>query len=232
MGLLNFLLRSIRQNMLCELNVDVTCWGLKLSTASQQSNARNTSHVLLNFTSTNPNIYKESWASSGWIIIIVSNLKLEICSVSSTTISKHQYLLEHEDSILSSHNHTHAYSIHNAAAACQVWLHNWYVPPVRRTRQLRHHPEPIHICQFDSWSMSLSLKFGLKTYLWIMVCSRSWRCPSCTLPPAHALELRRLIQLHHTIDLTIWMLVILSRVLDFRIHVDGCDAQEACFLLG
>lgn len=62
--------------------------------------------------------------------------------------------------------------------------------------------------------------------------ARPGRRPPSTLPSLHTLQLRRLIDLYYAIDLTIRMLVILSRVFLLRVHVHSCDAQEARFVLG
>jgi hypothetical protein len=51
------------------------------------------------------------------------------------------------------------------------------------------------------------------THFWIVMCARSWRRPTRTLPTLHALQFCSLVDLDHTIDLAIRMRVILTRVL-------------------
>ena len=55
---------------------------------------------------------------------------------------------------------------------------------------------------------------------------RPGTCPSLSLPSLHPLQLRRLIDLHDTIDLSVRMLVVLSRILLLTLHVHGRDAEE------
>lgn len=57
----------------------------------------------------------------------------------------------------------------------------------------------------------------------------SWRCPSSPLPPLHPLELRGLVQLHHTVDLSIRVGMILPREDFLTIHVHSGDTTELRF---
>ena len=50
--------------------------------------------------------------------------------------------------------------------------------------------------------------------------------PASSLPPLHTLQLGCPIELHHTVDLAIWMLVVLSRVLLLTLHVDRSNTKE------
>lgn len=53
--------------------------------------------------------------------------------------------------------------------------------------------------------------------------------PPGPLPPLHALQLRRLINLHDAVDLAVRMRMVLAREDVFTVHVHGCDAEEAGF---
>lgn len=53
-----------------------------------------------------------------------------------------------------------------------------------------------------------------------------------TLPPLHTLQLRRLVDLHDTVDLAVGMRVVLSRVHVLAVHVHGRDAEEAALRTG
>ena len=62
--------------------------------------------------------------------------------------------------------------------------------------------------------------------------SRPRTRPTRALPTLHALQLRRLINLHDAIDLAVGMRVILPRVYVLAVHVHGRDAEEAIFRVG
>ena len=63
----------------------------------------------------------------------------------------------------------------------------------------------------------------------LRIVMRSWsrRGPASCLPPLHPLQFGRLINLYHAIDLTVWMSMVLARILLFAVHVDSRDAEEA-----
>ena len=51
--------------------------------------------------------------------------------------------------------------------------------------------------------------------------------PPGALPALHALQLRRLIELHDAVDLAVRVRVVLTRVHVLAVHVHGHDAEEA-----
>lgn len=61
--------------------------------------------------------------------------------------------------------------------------------------------------------------------LGVMVRARPWCSPTSALPALHPLQLCRLVDLHNTIDLTIGVSMILTRILLLAIHEHGCDAE-------
>lgn len=69
-------------------------------------------------------------------------------------------------------------------------------------------------------------------HLRVVMGSRPWTRPSRTLPALHTLQLRRLIDLHNTVDLAVGMRVMLSRVHVLAVHVHGRYAEEAIFRTG
>ena len=56
--------------------------------------------------------------------------------------------------------------------------------------------------------------------------------PSRALPTLHALQLRRLINLHDAVDLAVGMRVMLPRIHALAVHVHGRDAKEAILRAG
>lgn len=60
-------------------------------------------------------------------------------------------------------------------------------------------------------------------------CTR--RRPSSSLPALHSLQFSSFVNLNNTVDLSVRMLVILSRELLLRIHIHSRNAQEASLLL-
>ena len=52
--------------------------------------------------------------------------------------------------------------------------------------------------------------------------------PARTLPPLHTLQLSSLVYLDDTIDLAIWMFVVLPGVLLLGLHVDSGKGEEPC----
>jgi hypothetical protein len=61
------------------------------------------------------------------------------------------------------------------------------------------------------------------------MCTWPRRCPTRPLPALHAFELRSVIDLDDTIDLTVWVGVVLSSEDLLAVNKDGCDAAESCF---
>jgi hypothetical protein len=59
----------------------------------------------------------------------------------------------------------------------------------------------------------------------IVMRTRTRRRPSRSLPALHALELRGLVDLHHAVDLTVWVSVVLPGVDLLTVHEDGRDAE-------
>jgi hypothetical protein len=53
--------------------------------------------------------------------------------------------------------------------------------------------------------------------------------PPSTLPAAHSLQNRRLIERNDTIDLTIRVLMILAPVFSLIIHIHRRDTEKLCF---
>lgn len=68
-----------------------------------------------------------------------------------------------------------------------------------------------------------------RLYLRIMMRSRTGTGPSSSLPALHSLQLGGIVELHHTIDLSVWMLMILAWVLLLTIHVDCHDTEVMGF---
>jgi hypothetical protein len=64
------------------------------------------------------------------------------------------------------------------------------------------------------------------SYLRMVVGSGARTRPSRSLPTLHSFQFRGLVQLHDAIDLAIRMLMILSRILLIRLHVDGGKRKE------
>ena len=65
------------------------------------------------------------------------------------------------------------------------------------------------------------------THLRVVMCACTWRCPSRSLPTLHTLQLRRLVQLHHAINLPVRVRMVLAGVFLLAVHVYRSDAQIA-----
>lgn len=60
-----------------------------------------------------------------------------------------------------------------------------------------------------------------------MMRSWAWGCPSSALPTLHALKFScAVIYLYYTVDLAVWVGMVLSRKLFYAIHEYCCDAEE------
>ena len=65
------------------------------------------------------------------------------------------------------------------------------------------------------------------THLRVVMCACTWGSPSRSLPTLHTLQLRRLVQLHHAINLPVRVRMVLAGVFLLAVHVYRRDAQIA-----
>lgn len=97
--------------------------------------------------------------------------------------------------------------------------------PPRWQKEQRNHCT-IPYLQLNQHFTLLGSRCRLSPYLGIMMCPGTRTRPASTLPPTHPHKLRLLIELNHTVDFPIWMLMILPSVAFITLHVHRSDTEE------
>jgi hypothetical protein len=119
-------------------------------------------------------------------------------------------------------------------------LHVWRLRQIRRrlvTDPTRWQEEQCNECTSSDLVEHIRIfahshNVAIHPYLRIMMRPRPRTRPPSRLPPLHPFQLRRLVELHHTVDLPIRMLMILTRVLLLTVHEHRRYTKEPRFRAG